>query len=635
MDKHLMRTDAVLGRVALPPESGQPFGNRSVMWMVVLTSALFVGGVYLDGWAHNHGRVDNTFFTPWHGVLYASYGAVVGVLAAASVRKGPEIEGWRVELPDGFGLSLVGVLIFGLGGLADMVWHTLFGVEASTAALLSPTHLLLAVGGSLLVCGPLRAAWRRFELSDSRWSGNWVAVLVSATGLLSMLTFMTQFANPWVSPQVSNQSQPTPPGMDVYVMNADGTAQRRLTNLHGPQAADAAWSPDGGALAIVVRDQAQRTTRLTLFDLDGNEHATLVSGSPMAEPILPAWSPDGRRLAYLIRSDDDSGGLYVLEVGGGNPVPLVSGRLVTAPVAWSPDASQVAYTANEDGAARLFVVSVDTGRVLPLKGGGDSVVTSWSPDGSRIAFGSDRDGLWQIYSMRLDGSDVRRLTDRHTANGRAASAWAPAWSPDGGRIAFQSDRSGTIDIFVMASDGSGVTNLTDNPSLDHLEPAWSSDGRMISFVARGHSEQTDLHEAFGVAAILIQAALLSCLVLLLVRRWSLPFGSLTLVFTLNAVLVSFLNDQFMLIIAAFVAGAAADALVRLLRPFEGSTTSRTRIFAFAVPDLLYSAYFSVLALTTGISWSVHLWAGSIVLAGIAGWLVSYLITAPAPLQQQR
>jgi hypothetical protein len=33
-------------------------------WIATLLSLTFLGGVYLDGWAHSHGRVDDTFFTP-------------------------------------------------------------------------------------------------------------------------------------------------------------------------------------------------------------------------------------------------------------------------------------------------------------------------------------------------------------------------------------------------------------------------------------------------------------------------------------------------------------------------------------------------------------------------------------------
>jgi len=44
-------------------------------------------------------------------------------------------------------LSLLGVAIFGLSGGVDFLWHSLFGFEVDTEALLSPTHLSLAIGG--------------------------------------------------------------------------------------------------------------------------------------------------------------------------------------------------------------------------------------------------------------------------------------------------------------------------------------------------------------------------------------------------------------------------------------------------------------------------------------------------------
>src|SRR5206468_5841643 len=62
-------------------------------------------------------------------------------------------------VPAGYGLGLVGVAMFVAGGVADGRWHTLFGVEVSVAALLSPSHLLLLGGGLLMVTSPVRSAW--------------------------------------------------------------------------------------------------------------------------------------------------------------------------------------------------------------------------------------------------------------------------------------------------------------------------------------------------------------------------------------------------------------------------------------------------------------------------------------------
>jgi len=61
-----------------------------------------------------------------------------------------------------------------------------------------------------------------------------------------------------------------------------------------------------------------------------------------------------------------------------------------------------------------------------------------------------------------------------------------------------------------------------------------------------------------------------------------------------------------------------------------STTrfNELRIFAFVVPVVLYLLYFLALGLTEGIVWSIHLWLGSCILAGVVGFLLSYLMVGP-------
>jgi hypothetical protein len=178
----------------------QPLGGSGYDWTVVLLSFWFLGGLFVDGWAHNHIRELESFFTPWHAVFYSGFLAVSGFLIAVLVRNHAKGAAWRRAMPVGYELSILGVLIFMAGGIGDMVWHQLFGIEANVEALLSPTHLTLALGATLILAGPFRAGWHRPTDPHDAPQG-WVALLpqlLSLTFMLSLWSFLTQFAHPLV-----------------------------------------------------------------------------------------------------------------------------------------------------------------------------------------------------------------------------------------------------------------------------------------------------------------------------------------------------------------------------------------------------------------------------------------------------
>jgi hypothetical protein len=65
------------------------------------------------------------------------------------------------SVPKHYRWAAIGTLIFMAGGAGNAAWHIIFGVEKDLEALLSPTHLLLAIGATLMVSGPFRAALHR------------------------------------------------------------------------------------------------------------------------------------------------------------------------------------------------------------------------------------------------------------------------------------------------------------------------------------------------------------------------------------------------------------------------------------------------------------------------------------------
>lgn len=129
--------------------------------------------------------------------------------------------------------------------------------------------------------------------------------------------------------------------------------------------------------------------------------------------------------------------------------------------------------------------------------------------------------------------------------------------------------------------------------------------------------------SLGVASVMLQAAVLTAVVLLLVRRFDLAPGALTVVVAVNGFAMTWVGESFYLLPGIVAAGVVADALHYGLDPASGGR--RFRLFAALVPATYYAAYFASIEATAGIAWVVHISAGSVVLAGYAGLLVSYVV----------
>lgn len=620
------------------PTQEYPVGSSRFDWALAGLSAWMVGGLYLDGWAHRHGKVDDVFLTPWHAILYSGVLVTFIFLLFNQARNMSRGHTLRRSLPRGYLLSLVGVTLFLLGGTLDFLWHTLFGIEVDLETLLSPTHLLLATSGVLMISGPMRATWARLSRDEARGWKRLGPLALSAALILSIVTFFTQFAHPISEPyarKVTGLDQGRV--SDIYVMNADGTGQMRLTATPKMYAWSGAWSPDGRQVVFTQGeategDNPESALYLMNADGQGTKQLTDMPG----QEYVPAWSPDGTRIAFVSQVGQKQE-LYAINVDGSHLQQLTDTTTPAYGPAWSPDGARIVYTSNAGGSDQLYVMNGDGSHstqltIMGLYNWG----AVWSPDGRRIAFNSVRDDNTDIYVINADGRGEKRLTDA------PADDYNPTWSPDGRQIAFVSWRDDKADIYVMnvedalqGTDGSRQRNLTYNHALEITSPKWSPDGKTIMFSAAGHTTFPNPYQtkSLAIVSLLLQSALLMGVVLMLVRHWTLPFGALTLMFTLNGLLMSVLNDRYLLALPGLGAGLIADILLRWLKP-SAERLGRFSLFGFSVPVVFCALYFLALQMTQGIEWTIHLWLGSIFMAGLIGLCVGFLTVSPLSTAQE-
>jgi hypothetical protein len=175
--------------------------------------------VFLDGWAHINLPSLETFFTPWHAALYSGMlatGAWTGVVIWRNRTPGQPL---LQAAPPGYRGTAVGVVLFGVAGGLDLLWHELLGIEVSLDALVSPTHLLLGFSLFLILGTAVRSARAAGHTAASHsaagHSGNltWTPAAMFAVVLMTGLgAFFLIYASIFVRPGPTASFSPLPVG---------------------------------------------------------------------------------------------------------------------------------------------------------------------------------------------------------------------------------------------------------------------------------------------------------------------------------------------------------------------------------------------------------------------------------------
>jgi len=269
-------------------------------------------------------------------------------------------------------------------------------------------------------------------------------------------------------------------GMDVYVMNADGSQPRLVYALpaqspepEGRQAGETpgifwlSWSPDGQYILAEARlahvsQGALGEKCLVIARVDG-EGGMCVSNLDFT---APQWSPDGNYISYAKHLNQieriivalDVAALFTEDIRQERPIYSEDGWQISSQAQWSPNGQYLAVNVVND------ITRKGSLWVGPASGsGGELIADLGSP--YDIWFSGGLGSTDSTRVMAIDGADV-----------------IPAWSPDAAWIAF----SGQGMLRVIHPDGSGQADLLDVDVLQTV--SWSPDGRYILFTAGEESQ---------------------------------------------------------------------------------------------------------------------------------------------------
>ncbi|WP_231592493.1 TolB family protein [Pelagovum pacificum] len=240
------------------------------------------------------------------------------------------------------------------------------------------------------------------------------------------------------------------------------------------------WHPDG---YLVVNGGG----RIFRVPLDAPELLPIDTGFADRCNNDHGLSPDGRTLVISDANEHGKSCIYTLPVEGGAPTK-VTRRQPSWWHGWSPDGSLLTYVgARGDRVVKPFVSNVDGSGERCLIETFDHVDgTDFSADGTWVWFNGERDGQVDLWRIRLDGSDLQRMTDGPSVD------WFPHPSPDGRHVIWIAYPPGTeghpggldVSLWIMPQDGGAGTELValHGGQGTMNVPNWSPDGERFAFM---------------------------------------------------------------------------------------------------------------------------------------------------------
>ena len=258
-------------------------------------------------------------------------------------------------------------------------------------------------------------------------------------------------------------------GNQICIINADGTGFQRLTTDSSRQHYYPSLSPDGKS---VVYAEFQEADLYEIFEMDLATGNVLQLTDHLGIVNAPEISPDGKAIVFkLTKANSERNLIMLMDRNGQNAenIPGVEGWDPT----WSPDGKYLLFASDMDGTIQLYTIRAHGKELkkisnLPaIRGRSD-----WSSDGRYIVTYSGGPWKREVYIMNADGSNA------HVLSPVGGNSQGPSISPDSGWVTFTAyfdhpDDDHGCEIYIMRIDGTDLRRLTDNDYCDY-QPRWGS-----------------------------------------------------------------------------------------------------------------------------------------------------------------
>lgn len=318
-------------------------------------------------------------------------------------------------------------------------------------------------------------------------------------------------------------------GDNLWVMNADGSQPRQVTQETFRLLNNPAWDPTGQYLVAKKHFTSKRSLgagEMWLFHISGGEGVQMTQRPDEQKDVNdPAFSPDGRYLYYnrdvspgrrFLYNKDSSGEVFVIERldrETGKVVKVTGGPGGAVRPTPSPDGKTLAFLRRVDYETTLFVRDLESGAERAIVSNlerdnqeawslhGQYPAMAWTPGSESIVYWDDGG----IRRVDVASGAVTKIPFRVATTKKIARTVRPAQKVAPGRLEAKMLRGVVVSprgnqvayealghIYVKDLPDGTPRRLTGDDSRFEHDPAYSPDGRSIVFATWHDRELGDL-----------------------------------------------------------------------------------------------------------------------------------------------
>lgn len=179
--------------------------------------------------------------------------------------------------------------------------------------------------------------------------------------------------------------EPNKPFGDIYLVNVDGSELTKLTNDSGVNGSPT-WSPDGKQIAFGSNRDPDGRQKIWVMNADGSNQRRLTdihnTGNPnFYSAGMPSWSPDGTKILFCGGARNchavNCSGIFVMNADGSNEHLLTNNAdkdSIYLTPRWSPDGTKIVtsvhVSTSRSNREMIIVMNADGSNQLNLSNRG-------------------------------------------------------------------------------------------------------------------------------------------------------------------------------------------------------------------------------------------------------------------------